>query len=400
MTLGITLALAAMAACAGSDEGNGIGPLTDRNDAGTLSPGEAGAADDAGDADAAVTIDAGQRECSTEGYCHTVLPKSQTLRGVWSDGAGVTWAVSEQGAILRYDGSAWSVHANLGEALWSIWGSGPTDIWIGGAGGLLHGEGASSASLVFTSVEAPGPSTPILSIWGTGAGDVWATGNTNSFPLVGRVLHYSADTAKDGGAPRWSQEDVTKEQVLWARVFGSKASGVWIAGSWFNPAMGSRREIMVLRRSAGASDFAPEQLPRDPDTPTDRGDFELLYDAAVSIDGASMWILGKTHGTTPAYASATSIDGGQTFTWTFARTSTATDPVFNAIGAVSTNAVWVVGDYGRLRHWNGSKWKQGVISVSKFPLTNPFYAVGGREGDLWFVGEDIALHRIPSKVEP
>ena len=52
------------------------------------------------------------RECSDDGFCHTALPKGQTLRAVWGDGQGVVWAVSGQGAILRWDQTEWKIHAS------------------------------------------------------------------------------------------------------------------------------------------------------------------------------------------------------------------------------------------------------------------------------------------------
>ncbi|MBN9164185.1 MAG: hypothetical protein BGO98_27200 [Myxococcales bacterium 68-20] len=392
-------ALAAFVACADSGVSDGPEPVPSENEGGAPSPEAGPDADDAGDA----SLDPDPpRECTREGYCHTTLPKGLTLRGVWSDGAGVTWAVSEQGAILRYENKAWAVHATVTGPLRAIWGSGPTNIWIGGDSGLFHGEGGSSAKLAFTAVDTPPPKTPITSIWGASATDVWAAGNNNTFPILGRVLHYTGATVDDAGAvPEWSLEEVSRAPIFWARVFGSAANGIWVAGEWFNPAMGSRREVMIMRRSPGTNDWVQERLPQNPSLPNDpRGDFEHLYDAAVSSDGASMWVLGKTHGSVPAFAMATTANGAQSFDWSFGVTSTKDDPYFNAIGAIDTDRVFIVGDYSRLRTFDGVKWKQAVISVSKYPLTAPFYAMGGKPDDLWFVGEDIALHRDVTKIQP
>ena len=221
-------ALAAFVACADASDDARPFP-NDPTEGGTLPPSDEDAGTPDLDAGEDVETDAAPPECSREGFCHTAVPKNQTLHGVWSDGAGVTWAVSEQGAVLRHDG-AWKVHATLDGPLRSIWGSSPTDIWVGGDNGLFHGEGASSATLAFAAVPSPGPSTPILSIWGTGANDVWATGNLFSFPMLSRVLHYGPTKA---GAPDWSVENVIEAEVLWSRVFGSSASGVWVGGDWF-----------------------------------------------------------------------------------------------------------------------------------------------------------------------
>jgi hypothetical protein len=386
-------ALAAFVACADSELDSTVAPGD--VDAGSRpSAPDADTEGDAGD-DAAVETDAGTPECSKEGYCHTTVPKHQTLRGVWSDGAGATWAVSEEGGVLRYDGKDWKVQTTLSGPLRSIWGSGPTDIWIGGDTGLFHGEGTSSANLAFAAVETPGPQTPILSVWGTGADDVWATGYLISAPNKSRVIHYGKGDG--GGTPEWSLETVTTNVIDWKRVFGSQATGVWVVGDWVRPRAG--REVLVHRRSAGSTEWKQEVLPTDPDEPSNA--FQWLYDASVSTDGASMWLVGKTTGAMQAYAYATSADGGQTFTWTFGgNLATYEDELFNAIGANGTNAVWVAGNYARLRHWNGLKWKQAVVSVTKYPVIAPIYAIGGLPDDLWFVGADFAIHRVPSKIQP
>ncbi len=390
-----SLALAAFVACADSSNGSGPNP-DDHTDGGTLPPSpeqEAGTPEqDAGDA--AVDDDAGTPECSREGFCHTVVPKHQTLRSVWSDGAGVTWAVSEQGAVLRYDGT-WKVHATLDGALSSIWGSSPTDIWVGGDNGLFHGEGTSSAALAFAPVATPGPSTPILSIWGTGPNDVWATGNLNTFPILSRVLHYGP--AAPGNDAEWSLEKVTDADVLWSRVFGSTASGVWVGGEWFTR---DGREPIILRRSAGADVWLEEKLPRKPNDPSSHGRFKQLFDAKASTDGQSMWMVGLMEGNAPAFAYATSTDGGKTFAWTWGYAGDQGDPYLNAIAATGPNGIFIAGDYARLRVFDGAKWKQAVTSVTKYPIIAPFYAAGGPADDLWFVGDEVALHRVASKIHP
>jgi hypothetical protein len=397
-----TMALAAFVACADSDTGARPGPSIP-DEGGTLPDVDSGdGKSDAGtDADAAV--DAAPRECSTEGYCRTTLPSGQVLQGVWSDGAGVTWAVSEQGRILRYDGTTWSLHAGVDGALWAIWGSSPTDIWIGGDNGLFHGEGTSSATLVFNPVKAPGPVTPIMSIWGSAANDVWAVGNVYSSPIESRVLHYTTVPSKDPNAPKvvaWTEEAVPQSEVLWYRVTGSATSGVWVTGEYF----AGRRLVYLAHRKPGATDFEKIELPRDPATPSPSGDLKQIYDAKLSSDGTSLWVLGITYDNNkPIYAAATTPDGWNTYAWTYGISSGAPDdrddPENKAIFAVSMDNAFIAGDYARLRHWNGAKWKQAVTAVDKLPLVQPFYAIGGLADDLWFVGDNIAIHRIPSKIE-
>jgi len=295
------------------------------------------------------------------------------------------------------------VHATLEGALRSVWGSSPTDIWVGGDTGIFHGTGTSSADIAFTPVSLPGDFTPIHSIWGTGADDVWATGS-NDFPTYSRVLHYAptppgkGDPVDAGPTLDWSLETVTDSEVLLTRVFGSKSSGVWVAGDWWGS--GEGRSPIILRRAAGADEWLPETIPRKPGDPFSTGRFKQLFDAKASTDGQSMWMVGLMEGNAPAYAYATSSDGGKTFVWTWGYAGEQKDPYLYAIAATGTDGIFIAGDYARLRVWNGVTWKQAVISVTKYPLIAPFYAIGGTADDLWFVGDGVALHRVPSKIQP
>lgn len=62
------------------------------------------------------------------------------LFGVRVCGPEVVFAVGDDGTILRYDGSAWSVMERVTtERLWDVWGSTPDDVWaVGEHGTILH----------------------------------------------------------------------------------------------------------------------------------------------------------------------------------------------------------------------------------------------------------------------
>ncbi|MDF2692486.1 MAG: hypothetical protein K0S65_869, partial [Labilithrix sp.] len=193
------LAAVAIAACSDSDA-----PVSSEVDGGsTVIPKVDAAAPEAGpEVDADADVEAGVRTCSDEGFCHTELPTNQNLRGVWGDKQGTVWAISIEGNILRWDGTAWKIHAHVveDEGMFGIWGSGPTDVWVASSAGLLHGTGETAASLTFAPVDLPGDvEFKIKSVWGTGPNDIWAVGGIE-FPddwpprFDGRVLHYSGGT--------------------------------------------------------------------------------------------------------------------------------------------------------------------------------------------------------------
>ncbi|MFN9795081.1 MAG: Ig-like domain-containing protein, partial [Gemmatimonas sp.] len=71
-----------------------------------------------------------------------------TLLGAWDDGAGTTYAVGQNGGVLRSrnDGPWEVVPVGTTETIVGIWGSSPTDIWMVGTNGLvLRGNGTTFA---------------------------------------------------------------------------------------------------------------------------------------------------------------------------------------------------------------------------------------------------------------
>lgn len=377
-----------LAACAESD--TSFSPdLTDDGGA-NIPPGED---DDAG-ADASTDADASAPDaaCSPGGFCHTTLPPKTTLTGVWGDGTGVIWAISEGGQVLRWEANSWKVHATGLGALRAIWGSGPTDIWVSNGAALLHGVGASSATLQFTAVATPGDEdATITSIWGTGPSDVWAAGGrVDRAPYAGRVLHYAAG---DAGAPAWTLiEGITRDPMAFSHVWGSSTTGVWLAGFHYDEDQWSDVGV-VLRRPAGAVDFEAERLPDDP---VFTGSW-LTRVGGVGATGTTTTVVGLNTLNNPTSWHAVSKDNGATFAWTCVSGGAAIFPM-NAAFTVSADDAWSAGEYGRLRHWDGAAWTQAAVSTSGSPLTRSFHAMWGEPSkDLWVVGDGIAVRRDLSK---
>ncbi len=378
--------VAAVVACSESPEATFV-PTT--NDDDVKLPSTDGEAPDGTEDDAGAEAEAGPpRVCSVEGFCHTSVPDGQTLAAGWSDAAGIAWAVSKEGAILRWDGSAWSVHTSgLGELV-SIWGSGPTDIWVGSKTGLYHGEGATSAAVTFSAVATlPGEATPIPSIWGTGPDDVWATGPGAAPGFHGRVLHYT------GAAAGWSLDDASADPIQYARVWGSATSGVWLAG--VRPDPKNIPQLVIRRRAAGASDFVDVAIPGDPayEAVNPYAKLNKVWSVSSSSDD-TMWIVGEQAFSRPGYVRGATSDGGKTYSWTYTALPDRAVLLPNAVWGISANDAWIGGNFGRLRHWDGTAWKQAFITITKFPVVDPFYAIWGRGTDeLWVVGAGIALHK-------
>ncbi|OJY20564.1 MAG: hypothetical protein BGO98_04545 [Myxococcales bacterium 68-20] len=403
-------------ACAEADMT--LGSVLDTLDAGPSVPlpeEDAASAEGSADAgsDAAPDADADQATptCSTEGWCHTTVPDAQTLRDVWGDGAGTVWTVSEQGNILRWDGTAWVQSHAAGVPLYAIWGSSPTDLWAGGGtrttgtqvlpGVLLHGTGSSPATIEWSVVTAP---VTIRSIWGTSATDVWAVASvTHRVNRVDRsvVLHYGGppeagdpDGSDAGAATGWEIDPVSTDfPAHFEKVWGTSADDVWIAGR-VPPPSGSNATGQVLHRVADGDGALAWRKEQPQTVVTARADLN-----GISFTKSAAAVVGF-HGdsSSPYLHTGVSDDNGATFTWTL-RTAAETGFANNALSAVwgtGPNDIWVAGQRGRLRQWDGIRWRVAAVALDDvMPVQNAVHAMWGTgANDIWAVGADIALHKV------
>jgi hypothetical protein len=104
---------------------------------------------------------------------------------VWTIGGDPT--VSSDGAVLyRANGGTWAEEALPADAasqfaMYKVWGAAADDVWACGANGaMMHWDGAA-----WTDVES-GTDRLLLTVAGTGSDDVWAVGGTGS----GEIVHW------------------------------------------------------------------------------------------------------------------------------------------------------------------------------------------------------------------
>ncbi len=392
--LSSVIALGAGAACADA-QADGGGPSTDAGDPSTTLP-DGGDDEGEGGADATpptkdAAVDAGPKECSDDGFCLTVLPPKETVKGLWGDGAGIVWAATQEGDVLRWDGSAWSVHASKLGRLTAIWGSSPTDIWVGGSDGIQHGTGDTSATLTFTSVTLPGEwLPPVQKIWGPSADDLWAVASYG-YGDAGYVFHY------DGTG--WVLDPATDTGVGFTHVWGGHGT-VWLGGARLSTETW-QNEIVVVYKSGG-EDFKEVTLPLNPDPDIQPYRKYTPIIGGVVSSATSLLVLGQPES---SYEKAsmwqgTSSDGGKTFTFTWAADPRPDRPALFTMAGTSGSDVWGAGAFGRLIHWNGTKWSTTAISLDGQPTLDPFYAIWANgSGEFWVAGKDMARRFDPARAK-
>jgi hypothetical protein len=340
------------------------------------------------------TVDAGsdvqptRSLCTVHGWCHTPLPPSQTLRDVWGDGTGTVWAVSEQGNILRYDGTAWSIAYTTPGKLYAIWGASPTDIWVGGVDGLFHGTGAASASLTWTRLVTP-TTLPIFDIVGKSATDVWAVAH-DAAPVAttstSSVIHYAGPPANPSDPMNGWTEDTTFSTVSGQlSTFWFAGNDLWVGGGSI---VGSDPTPCTWHRTVGgAGGWTRDRSLEDAFR-------KVTFRGAVATNADNILAFGtygqpyndwgrRTSSTTP-------------YAWTRAFQPAdirCTYNPYNGGQVFGPSDIWLYGDYGRLCHYDGTALTTAAVSIEDVPFTDPFFGSWASTSEMWVVGQDIAIHK-------
>lgn len=163
------------------------------------------------------------------GWIKNPATTSRVVNGLPTDGSPI-WArlwfkkstTGWQYKDVRYPEPTWQIMQNVPTTnqLSGVWGTSDTDIFaVGNNGTILHYDG--SAWTLQTSGVAPPAS--ITSVWGSAANNVYAVGVTNTTvsPSVPTFLHY------DGSS--WSFVVTGYDIHLWA-IHGTSANNIWAVG--------------------------------------------------------------------------------------------------------------------------------------------------------------------------
>lgn len=138
---------------------------------------------------------------------------SYSLRGVWGSGAGNVFAVGDSGVVLRYNGTSWArMTTGTTAQLTDVWGSGASDVYATTATGRLVRFNGTSWSFV-AGVQAPGA---LWSVWGTSATNIYAVGDG------GILFRYNGSS--------WQRIRLPTRAALYA-VSGTGASNVYVGGA-------------------------------------------------------------------------------------------------------------------------------------------------------------------------
>ncbi len=133
--------------------------------------------------DAGISVDASPAPCGDGGWCwESPVPQGEALTSVWLRGPTSGWAVGGRGALLRLGPSGWALQPPpTADDLSGLWGaesgSSPEDMWAvstgATTGALVHWDGAAWTSMT------PGGAN-YASLTGSASDDVWVLTWTQS----------------------------------------------------------------------------------------------------------------------------------------------------------------------------------------------------------------------------
>lgn len=271
---------------------------------------------------------------------------TQDLTAVWGSSIGDLWAVGTLGTVLRRSPFSWTrVDAGVTGNLNGVWGSGPQDVWVVGARGTAQHFDGRTWSKVDT-----GTSQDLVGVWGSGPNDVWVIVRAGE---GGEVRRYQGASFKL----------ITETPTVPRGISGGGPDDIWIVGDF------------GLSRHFDGTAFA------DVPSGTTAGLTQVW--SAGHNDVWATGIGGRVQhytGTWTDVSSGTSselrgISGtGATDVWFAGRLGVTlhlensrlrsfnpvTENALNAVFAHTEDEAWIVGDFGVLLRWDGSKWSDGA----------------------------------------
>ncbi|NMC70112.1 MAG: hypothetical protein GYA57_08625, partial [Myxococcales bacterium] len=265
------------------------------------------------------------------------LPTTENLFAVRGSGATDVWVVGNAGAILHWDGTAWSsVPGGGSRVLRSVFAASPTAAWaVGDAAAILAWDGTAWAA-----ESAPAGTGNLRGVWGPSAAEVWAVGDG------GRILRRTA-----GG---WAVVASGTTQDL-GGVWGAAASDVFACASH-----------KTYTRWNGAA-WSAGTL----------GDGNFDAYAVAGSSAGDIWTVGS---------------GGACRHWAgsgWSSVASGATVALRGVFAPSRSEAWAVGDGGTIRRWNGSAW-----NASTSGTTRTLYGVWGPSAaEIWVVGASGTILR-------
>jgi hypothetical protein len=267
-------------------------------------------------------------------------PSTFSLRGLVALSPSEVWAVGLAGVMFRWNGNAWSRFGRGATFYFNgVWGNANNDVWaVGGKSTVLHWDGSSWTM----GTNSSGIPADLESIWGWSANDIWAVGAGGNDG--GDAYHW---TGSNGDV--WSAVPTGTTHQL-NGVAGSAPNDVWAVGG----------SGTILHWDGGTWTTVPSGQ---------SGAMESVW----AGDSGQAWTVNAL---------------GQVLEWNGSAWAVVVDttdagaPSLHAVTGTSAADVWAVGENGTVLHFDGTRW----TSLLPVTIRTLFGACMTQPGHLFAVG--------------
>lgn len=283
------------------------------------------------------------------------VPPAEEMWSVWGSGPSDVWA-SGVGVMYHWDGIQWhstfmqSRFGSFVDDIWAVWGSGPNDVWNTGTSVSIefkHWEGSTWNDF------PPNLASFAFGMWGSGPNDVWGFGTIDA----ATVFHWDGNT--------WTFDSLqpSSGQAYWLQNgWGSSANDVWTVGAGDETGQGL----------AAATVF--------------HWDGNSWKQVLTGLNSPLLGVWGSSATDVWSVGENGLIAHWDGTAWTAVPSGT-TQMLWNVWGAAA-NDVWAVGNAGTVLHWDGRVWAPVAVSTTK----NLHGIWGSGPKDIWAVGDQTILH--------
>jgi hypothetical protein len=280
------------------------------------------------------------------------------------------WIVGHRGLMKHYDGKAFSADRSVSKTyVFSLWAASDTDVWAAdSAGNALHFDGA-----VWKANKTP--ANALSSVFGLAPNDVWAAGD--------QIVHY------DG--KKWTS--LATATVIQGRtaIWAAAPNDVWIGG--FSSEFYGHFDGSKVTYVNPPSSFAVEGLwGFASDDVWSVGDYGhsahwtggVWADVETAITDHLYAVWGNASNDVWAVGASGHILRYRGIGWSAFESPTTQD--LHAVWGRAANDIYAAGSSGILIHFDGTSWKAQDTGAGTDLNLDRFYAIGGTKTHTWATG--------------
>ena len=282
---------------------------------------------------------------------------STSLNSVWGSGPTDVFVVGDTGTIIHYDGTGWHTMASgTRRALRKVWGTSANSVYaVGDAGTMLRYDG-----VIWTTIPSDTTKTN-YAVWGNSASDIYVVQS-------GGLIHYNGAT--------WSRvaEFDVRDNVLYD-IWGTSATDIYAVGLGESP--------LVSPTTAGAT------FHYDGRTWTKVDQTDAFLVSVWGVAGRDIFTVGARTFPNIGAGRLRRFDGTM---WRNVGEETASNSL-NGVWGSAVADVYAVGDFATIVHFDGATWKniQGGFASARTPTALmalvPLRAIwGSSASDVYAVG--------------